>query len=346
MANGVPAGLLALAAGSGNRQGFGPQFSGSLGLLANAQSDQAAQSSRQFEQMLKMAAMEREIQAEETAAAQKAERDAAVQSYAGSLPQDQRQLFSLFPQKFAEAQIGQTFQDPQDPTGLMQNVEAGGMAPGSPEYQAMIQKVLTQPKTQVTVNQPKLPPGYMPRDPSGDLSKGVVPTPGGPADPATLTTKQRNDLSLARKTAGSLTKQFDRYEKLVKKYGSEVIPGVAADQLAQQRNSIMLEMKELFNLGVINGPDLEILSKIILNPTSVVNVGRDIVATLTGKERMQERLLQNIESLREQSSDRLQALEEGVGIGAQPKEAPSSDLSAVSQAELEALKRKLSGAHP
>ena len=107
MANGVPAGLLALAAGSGNRQGFGPQFSGSLGLLANAQSDQAAQSSRQFEQMLKMAAMEREIQAEETAAAQQAQERQSQQAYLQSVPQNQQLLAEAAPEEYIKAQIEQ-----------------------------------------------------------------------------------------------------------------------------------------------------------------------------------------------------------------------------------------------
>ena len=114
MPNGVPAGLLALAAGTGNRQGFGPQFAGSLGLLANAQSDQAAASSRQFEQMLKMAAMEREIQAEETAAAQQAQQRATQQAYLQTVPQNQQAMAAAAPNEFLKAQIGQAFQDPSE----------------------------------------------------------------------------------------------------------------------------------------------------------------------------------------------------------------------------------------
>jgi hypothetical protein len=55
---------------------------------------------------------------------------------------EMRNQQSLLDRQMALAQYKQA--NP-DPTGTMQNVAAAGMKPGSPEYQAMMSKVLLQP---------------------------------------------------------------------------------------------------------------------------------------------------------------------------------------------------------
>jgi len=81
-----------------------------------------------------------------------------------------------------------------DPTGTMQNVQAAGLQPGTPEYQAFMQKVLMQPRYMVLGNpesgQQVIDPSQMngsamPAPPKvGEVQDGHVYMGGDPANPA------------------------------------------------------------------------------------------------------------------------------------------------------------------
>jgi len=63
------------------------------------------------------------------------------------------------------------------------------------------------------------------------------------------------------------------FEKAFEKYGLETIPGPAKGDLSTKYQTSLLNLKEFFNLGVLNGPDLEVLAGILPNPTVMTSVG-------------------------------------------------------------------------
>lgn len=147
-------------------------------------------------------------------------------------------------------------------TSLMQNAVAAGLIPGSAEYQEFIRQGTMRPSTTVTVdNGIKVPTGFMvdPQNPSA-----VVPIPGGPNDPSSGQVRRDAEAEIDRQQNALAT-----YESALDKYGVQVMPGPEKLAIQSAYNNLMLELKELYNLGVLNGPDLEIMTDIIAAPTSI-----------------------------------------------------------------------------
>jgi hypothetical protein len=106
----------------------------------------------------------------------------------------------------------------------------------------------------------KVPTGYMPVDPN-DPSKGVEKIPGVETETTT------NRKASVKSAVASINDQLNRYEELVGKYGVEAVPGPAKDQLLTVRRGLQLQLKELFNLGVLNGPDLQLMDSMLWDPS-------------------------------------------------------------------------------
>jgi len=69
-----------------------------------------------------------------------------------------------------------------------------------------------------------------------------------------------------RKSQDSLQFLLD-FEESFHKYGLQSLPGKKKGELATKYQTTLLNLKEFFNLGVLNGPDLEVLEGIMPNPT-------------------------------------------------------------------------------
>lgn len=87
-----------------------------------------------------------------------------------------------------------------------------------------------------------------------------------PPKPEKETESQRTTKSKVDTAFKTITGELDRYAELVGKTGIEAMPGEAKDNLNTVRQGIMLQMKELFNLGVLNGPDLSLMERMIYDP--------------------------------------------------------------------------------
>lgn len=128
------------------------------------------------------------------------------------------------------------------------------------------------------------PSGYR-WGPDGNLQK----IPGGPADKPQqeYTVKQANDYVAQAKTLDALEGALDQYSGLVDQYGS--VTGdrnlnpldfgnfggkrIDAAELEAAHTNVLIQMKELFNLGVLNGPDLSIIERSIPPPTGLPSLG-------------------------------------------------------------------------
>src|SRR3990167_571923 len=63
------------------------------------------------------------------------------------------------------------------------------------------------------------------------------------------------------------------FEKAFKKFGLETLPGKDKGELSTKYQTSLLNLKEFFNLGVLNGPDLEVLQWIMPDPTKSISWG-------------------------------------------------------------------------
>ena len=156
----------------------------------------------------------------------------------------------------------------------------------------------------------KTPSGYRPTI-AGDLEA----IPGGPADPKVkasqgaggVTTKMRNDAVAVDQAFRSLDKSLTDYEAMVKKTGLVALPGQESDTVQQARTNLQLQLKELYNLGVLNGPDLSLMEQMIFDPQTkmgftdpVGNLGKMASAAgLPGTTSIGDRASASITQLRE-----------------------------------------------
>lgn len=118
--------------------------------------------------------------------------------------------------------------------------------------------------------QPAAPGGTPTQAPTGQR-QGMIQLTDPKATKPTET--QRNRVSNVNQAFDAINGELDRYSELVKNNGIEVMPGAGKDNLNAVRQGIMLQMKELFNLGVLNGPDLSLMERMIYDP--VVDVTKE-----------------------------------------------------------------------
>lgn len=100
---------------------------------------------------------------------------------------------------------------------------------------------------------------------SGYTSPETGFIPIGPAvapDPTVDEKKQVLALRTAQDTLNNLQSTFSET-------GTELLPTVGKTQLKSQYRNLQLQLKELYNLGVLNGPDMGILEDVMLDPTSI-----------------------------------------------------------------------------
>lgn len=195
--------------------------------------------------------------------------------------------------------------------------------PTSKEY-ATAYAIISQPKTQlvqtpdglVPVQVPPTLPAWLQAPPGGgvpaaQVAPGSSPTPATPAPtavtpsastspaaptsgaviPGTMkpTETQRNRVSSVNQAFDAINGELDRYAKLVDDNGIEMLPGKSKDNLNTVRQGIMLQMKELFNLGVLNGPDLQLMENMIYDPVidpskdgGVMNIPSQLYSAVAG----------------------------------------------------------------
>tara|TARA_R110002020_G_scaffold48382_5_gene137980 strand:+ start:4031 stop:5278 length:1248 start_codon:yes stop_codon:yes gene_type:complete len=110
-------------------------------------------------------------------------------------------------------------------------------------------------------------------DKDGKVTKAVEPIPGSKIDMQTQAIIRKKEVNLR-----NLEKQIDNYQSLVNEYGFELLDSPERNALATAYTSLLMNMKEYLNLGVLNGPDLEIMERMIKDPTSWMTAGSSFLA--------------------------------------------------------------------
>jgi len=156
-----------------------------------------------------------------------------------------------------------------------------------------------------------------------------------------------------QKAAMSLESALGALDNLQATYlaggGGAVLPGQQKDALAGARRDLQLQMKELYNLGVLNGPDLELMNQMLVDPTSVGNAALNMVGIADLDKRMDANIAQVRDQLIRMAAPKMRALGLAVPDSATPPPQPgpqaasapyqepaTPDFSAMSDAELQA----------
>lgn len=117
----------------------------------------------------------------------------------------------------------------------------------------------------------------------------------GPED---MGAAQMNKIQNGAFAYSTLMSALDDYEKTFQK-GTTVMPGEQKDALDDQHRNIQMQMKELYNLGVLNGPDLDLMNQILMSGTGLT----DNVLDTLGIADLQGRMTANVSRVRKMMKD-------------------------------------------
>lgn len=185
-------------------------------------------------------------------------------------------------------------------------------------------KILQQLLDGVPQNEAFQPEGYEQRFIPGAEYKTADMSGIGPSGVG-----EQSQLNALARSYQGLMKSLDDYEKMFADGGSTMRPGTRKDALSTAHRDLQMQMKELYNLGVLNGPDLELMNSILINPTSA---GGNIMDAL-GIADMEERIPANIAEVRRMMTNRTQPALQQLGIDPQSL-MPKSDPGQLSDEEL------------
>lgn len=225
------------------------------------------------------------------------------------------------------------------PTEMQRNLQAAGISPSSPEGQAIIKSHLMGSEPLATVASPTGPvmvprsqaigkaPYIEPRQeqiPVGYRKSmdgtGLEPIPGGPADPRsvsnTASAADRSKLKQMEVDAASLRGALGDFRAAVGGAGTgDKLASVAgintegATKLNTTYNNAALLSKaeSLYNLGVLNGPDLDIIRRTITDPSTFRSLGTSREAWNGQIDQIGRLLDQRLTAARQQFGGQVQA---------------------------------------
>lgn len=215
---------------------------------------------------------------------------------------------------------------PEDPAtiqALRIRAQEAGLQPGTKEYQAFMMNG-----------------GPAKKGMKVTLADGTEVSVGGVGGDE-LSSPNKTQAQKVALTSESIYNAIDSYKKIFDNGGAAFLPGKQRDALIAARRDLQLQMKELFNLGVLNGPDLELMDQLIVDTTDPTNYALDVLGVADIQERVDANTKQLKAQLKNLAGPQLKAL--GIdpdaptsGQDGSGKPQPAPDFSAMSDEELDA----------
>lgn len=171
------------------------------------------------------------------------------------------------------------------------------------------------------------PAPVSPRADDTGARPGIIPL----TDPKLVrpTETQRNRKASVDQAFDAINGELDRFTELVGKTGIEAMPGKDKDNLNTVRQGVMLQLKELFNLGVLNGPDLGLMEKMIYDPVvdplkegGLANMPGQLYSAVTGDAK--DRTMNSVAELKRM----LEGIKASVGKTIVPPESTTQGIGA------------------
>jgi len=164
-----------------------------------------------------------------------------------------------------------------EPTGLMQNIFSMGYQQGTPEYKDLMGSILRKPQTQINMGSKHITASDAQQMRN---SKGEMPPIGSTWQEAGrsgynfVSPQQLTEARKESETLGAMGSALDTYEGIVKETGAMLPSKRFTDpnkfnELTSAYAALQLEFKELAKLGVLAGPDMELIERVIQDPTSM-----------------------------------------------------------------------------
>ena len=162
----------------------------------------------------------------------------------------------------------------------------------------------------------------MPENPGASFQPGAEYQTADMSSIKPSGTGETNTLNAAARSFQGLMKSLQDYETFFnadnnldgQPDGSTAWPGARKDELSVRHRDLQMQMKELYNLGVLNGPDLDLMNQILLDPTSITGNVMDLMG---GEKDMEKRIPANIQQVRQLMINRSTPALQQLGIDPQ-----------------------------
>lgn len=173
-------------------------------------------------------------------------------------------------------QLAQQLQFPQTAEGttLAKNLQAAGLQPGTPEYQQAMMQAIMKPQVQIQQGQQVIKPAE---------AQQLV-GPQGEKPPINMTWEQaqaagfryqspaeQKEARTASEVIGRVGDSLGRYRETLQKIGPQIVPSKEKLELQAAYTDLLMESKELANLGALSGPDLDLIQKLLQDPTALTS---------------------------------------------------------------------------
>lgn len=199
-----------------------------------------------------------------------------LSQWMASLPEEEKQLwYSRGTQdKDAFKELYSAYKDyrstaEKGPAEWKQKLIDAGFTPGTPEYREALKQILLKPDVAVTMG--NLPPGTeIVTTPSGEKVLKELPIERRQGE---MTEAMRNELVKKRSGFSAIEKTIKNYEDVVTQTGPQFFGSLIGSQESARLNTaykaLLLEVKNLGELGALTGPDYGILQDMITDPSTV-----------------------------------------------------------------------------
>lgn len=208
------------------------------------------------------------------------------QAPAEGMSQYQQAQLELERQKLAQA--GQ-----QDPTGLMQNLQAAGLQPGTPEYREAVMQALTKPQTQISMGDKAEQAGAIERaKSSAQLGSKRMEAALGTLDSgqSMMAALDRLDALNAAAPAGSYANVATQAEKLTGGLAPDLLTGGPDVAAAEEFSGLSAEM-ELQGANLLKGPASNLDAQIIKRTAPALDDSREGRAAKNAQRRAVTQLI-------------------------------------------------------
>jgi len=127
----------------------------------------------------------------------------------------------------------------------------------------------------------------------------------------------------------ALLRGLDDYEAMLRE-GTTMWPGERKDRLDAARTNLQMQMKEIYGLGALQGPDKQLLDDVFLNPTSISGNIMDSV----GFADIEDRALSNLSEVRTMMRDLIEPKLQAANIDINALAPPSQGISEMTDEQL------------
>lgn len=141
-----------------------------------------------------------------------------------------------------------------------------------------------------------------------------------PGGGVALTPQMRQKFNDTQTAANNLDKALNDYADLMAKVdgnGYLIRQSKQKDDIALARGNVLMQLKELDNLGALQKGDLEMMNSMLVDPT--INGPVDYLQSFGARDGMKSRVLNNITGLKGQVLDRLNTARKSMGLPEIPK---------------------------